>query len=343
MINVLAVLSNYPPDCQPASVEPLDSAGGMSGAQFWRIHAPRGEFALRRWPIEHPAPNRLGFIHAVLLHAAMNGCDFLPVPATTRNGETFIRHADHLWELTPWMPGIADYEMSPSVEKVRSAMHTLAKFHNAVTDFPESAAPGSAGGSNAIQRHLVRLRKLSPARISELAIAITDATGPQLAQLARQFLANLPRAFPQAMLQLEPLSNSQLRLQPCIRDIWSDHILFTGDEVTGVIDFGAVEIDTPATDVARLLGSLAQRHRTETWTEGLAAYNEVRPLSDVEFRAAYALETSGTILAGCNWIRWIYVEGRTFEDLDRIVERFRRVLNRCEQIGEPSGVKLFQA
>ncbi len=343
MTNVLAVLSNYPPDCQPASVEPLGSAGGMSGAQFWRIHAPRGEFALRRWPIEHPAPDQLRFIHAVLRHAATNGCDFLPVPATTRSGETFIRHADQLWELTPWMPGTADYETSPSVEKLRAAMHALARFHNAVAGFPASAAPGSAGGSNAIQRHLARLRELSPNRISELATAITDTTWPELAPLARQFLANLPRAVPHAILQLEPLSNSQLPLQPCIRDIWSDHILFTGDEVTGIIDFGAIDIDTPATDVARLLGSLAHRHRTETWTEGLAAYNEVRPLSDAESRAAHALETSGTILAGCNWIRWIYVDGRSFEDVGRIVERFRRLLIRCEQIDEPPGVKLFQA
>ena len=171
----------------------------MSGAQFWRIRAPRGEFALRRWPIEHPAPDRLRFIHAVLRHAATNGCDFLPVPATTRSGETFIRHADHLWELAPWMPGTADYETSPSVEKLRAAMHALARFHNAVAEFPASAAPGSAGGSNAIQRHLARLRELSPSRISELATAITDTTWPELAPLARQFLANLPRAVPHAI------------------------------------------------------------------------------------------------------------------------------------------------
>ncbi len=342
MTDVAVVLSNYSPDCQPTSIEPLGSAGGMSGAQFWRIQAPRGEFALRRWPIEHPAPDRLHFIHVVLRHAATNGCDFLPVPVTTRSGETFIRHAGHLWELAPWMPGVADYETSPSVKKLRAAMHTLAKFHNAVADFHAAATPSSAGGLNAIQRHLARLRELSPNRIKELATAITDTAWPEFAPLARQFLANLPRAIPHAIAQLEPLSNLSLSLQPCIRDIWSDHILFTGNEVTGIIDFGGIDIDTPATDVARLLGSLAQRHRTETWTEGLAAYNQVRLLSNVESRAAYVLETSGTILAGCNWIRWIYVDGRSFEDPGRIVERFRRLLICCDEIGKPSSLKLFQ-
>src|SRR5205085_7730253 len=48
----------------------------------------------------------------------------------------------------------------------------------------------------------------------------------------------------------------QLALQPAIRDVHHEHVLFTGDQVTGLIDFGALRIDTPLTDVARLVGSL---------------------------------------------------------------------------------------
>src|SRR3954471_11492519 len=305
MLDVHAVLANYPPDCRPTTIEPLGSVGGMSGAQIWRIHSPRGEFALRRWPIEHPAPDRLRFIHAVLRHAATNGCDFLPVPATTRDGETFIRHTEHLWELAPWMPGIASYELSPSLEKLRVALHALAEFHNAVADYPNPTVADSSAGLNAIERHLARLNGVSPVRINQLAQVINDAPWPELAPLARQFVAILTRTIPQAMAQLVPLSQVRPALQPCIRDVWSDHILFTGSEVTGIIDFGAVDFDIPATDIARLLGSFAQLSVGDTWTEGLAAYNEVRPISDIESRAAQALDASGTILAGCNWIQWI--------------------------------------
>ena len=70
-------------------------------------------------------------------------------------------------------------------------------------------------------------------------------------------------------------------LQPCLCDVWHDHVLFDGDRVTGLIDYGAMKIDHPAVDLARLLGSLAEDDLAG-WTIGLAAYREVRPLSGGE-------------------------------------------------------------
>ena len=127
-------------------------------------------------------------------------------------------------------------------------------------------------------------------------------------------------------------------MQPCLRDIWHDHVLFSGDVVTGIIDFGAIDFDTPATDIARLLGSLAStpvplgegqgegsERIAQTWHDGLAAYQTIRPLSSDETQAVHGLGASGTILAGCNWIRWIYTEGRQFENHEQVFARFRRI------------------
>src|SRR3990172_4401717 len=116
MDEIESILKLYPPDCRPRQIQPLGSAGGMSGAQFWRITAPRGTLNLRRWPQEHPTPERLRFIHAVLDHAAERDIAFLPVPIRATTGESFVSHAGHLWELAPWLPGNADYERAPSVE-----------------------------------------------------------------------------------------------------------------------------------------------------------------------------------------------------------------------------------
>src|SRR3990172_5563125 len=88
----------FPPDCQPTRVEPLNSAGGLSGAKFWRIVAPRGVLILRRWPIEHPTPERLQFIHVVLQYAATHGMKILPVPIAATTGTTFVGFDRHLWE-----------------------------------------------------------------------------------------------------------------------------------------------------------------------------------------------------------------------------------------------------
>lgn len=325
-------------------IEPLGSAGGMSGAQFWRITvvsrsadpARQRSLILRRWPTEHPTFERLQFIHAVLAHAAGQDINFLPLPIRATNGETFIQYAGHLWELAPWMPGTADYDRQPRVEKLCTAMIALAQFHLAVADYAPPIAPGSAGGSHAVNRHLARIKKLSSTAIDELSRAIHDTTWPELAPLARQFIAALPPAVPPAIARLEPLANAQLPLQPCLRDIWHDHILFTGDAVTGIIDFGAVDIDTPATDIARLLGSFADAGtvQAQTWREGLAAYSTVRPLSSDETQAAHALDASGTILAGCNWIRWIYINRRQFENHAQVLNRFRRILERVNSFDE---------
>ena len=371
MSEPLAVLDSYPPECHPTRVESLGSAGGMSGAQFWRITAPRGVLALRRWPAEFPSADRLAFIHAVLRHAAKRGIDFLPIPATTQTGHSFIFHDNHFWELAPWMPGIADYEFAPTAEKPAAAMRALAQFHTAVADFPSPFSVGDNAESprtnsqSAIHRHTHRLQQLFGTALTTLTRSINETTWPALVPIARQFVATLPESIPSALAQLEPLLTAHLPLQPCLRDIWHDHLLFTGDEVTGLIDFGAVDIDTPATDIARLIGSLEQgavpfssRNKTapappllttqpqvskrglspsptsaiseesQTWQQALTAYQSIHPLSPSEIEAAYALAKSGNILAGCNWIRWIYIEGRHFDDEAQVVERFRRIAAR---------------
>jgi homoserine kinase type II len=283
------------------------------------------------------------FIHAVIQHAA-RAIDFLPLPIKTHDGQSFVTAAGHLWEIAPWMPGTADYELAPSYEKLRAAMTALAQFHNAVADFQPSsknAATLHVAGPTAIPRRLARLRELTPIRIQALSNAINETTCPELAPLAREFLALLPNAIPRAVALLEPLANVALPLQPCLRDIWHDHVLFTGNQVTGLIDFGAIDIDTPATDIARLLGSLVDNtplpfregpgegsKPADPWQTALAAYSATRPLSPNETLTVFAIDAANPILAGCNWINWIYIDQREFDKHEQVIERFRTVLKR---------------
>lgn len=378
MNDVEQVLSHFPLSSLPSRSTPLGTAGGLSGAQFWRIDLPGRTLILRRWPTEHPSPGRLRFIHAILEHASHHTCDFLPLPLTTRTGESFVAEAGHLWELAPWMPGAANYATAPTPEKLFAAMRALGAFHNATTTFRVRCQDESLATTppSAIHRHLARLRDFTPRRLNELANAVRSTIWHDLTPLARQFLAALPNAMSRAIAQLEPLAHVALPLQPCLRDIWHDHVLFTGNEVTGLVDFGAIAIDTPATDISRLVSSLSDytplpsmerpgegsavtgavpfSHdtttgvaatigdapesavkrrpspsppcRAELWQHALAAYNAVRPLTESETRAAQALSTSAPILAGCNWLLWIYVEGREFENHAQVIERFRHIV-----------------
>jgi Ser/Thr protein kinase RdoA (MazF antagonist) len=197
-----------------------------------------------------------------------------------------------------------------------------------VHDFPFAPTAQEANRAPATARHLARLEELFRGGTKALSSEINHAVWPELVQLAKQFLVLLPACLPRAIAELAPLAHVPLCRQPCLRDIWHDHVLFSGDDVTGIVDFGAVDIDTPATDIARLLGSLVGDDAA-LWQTGISAYSTMRPLSDDELRSAKALDRSAPILAGCNWLRWIYKEGRQFEDRERIVERFRRIVARC--------------
>lgn len=346
MLEFSYVLSRYPVACQGPKIESLGAAGGLSGARFWRITGPQGLYALRRWPSEHPAPEQLQFIHGVLSHAARRGIACLPMPIATTDGRTFVQHDGHLWELAPWLPGAANYDESPNPVKLAGAMTALANFHVATADYESrfgsmTESPANAIFSQdrpcpAIAHRLERLRKLQKSGIGSLERAISAADWPELARSAKAFVELLPSAVPLVVGLLAPLAELPSALQPCIRDVWHDHVLFVGDEVAGLIDFGALAIDAPVVDVTRLLGSLAKDDATD-WQRGLEAYTTVRPLAAAERRAVAALDASGTVLAGCNWIRWVFVEDRQFDNRPQVEQRFEMLLDRLERLVRRNG------
>ena len=106
-------------------------------------------------------------------------------------------------------------------------------------------------------------------------------------------------------------------LQPCVCDPWHDHVLFTGDSVTGLIDFGSAKVDHVAVDLARLLGSLVGDDPHQ-WRMGISAYRRVRPFSDDERRLADVLDRTGTLLAATHWLRWSN-EGRRYDDPEAVL------------------------
>ena len=103
--------------------------------------------------------------------------------------------------------------------------------------------------------------------------------------------------------------------------------------MTGLVDYGAMKIDHPAVDLARLLGSLVEDD-AEAWTIGLKAYREVRPFSAEEEELAHALDLSGTILAASMWLRWLYHDEKKIENraaaglrLEALTQRMDRWLS----------------
>ena len=328
----LEVLAAYPEDCQPTRVEPLGAAGGFSGARFWKIQTPSATFCLRRWPKEHPSHDGLEFIQAVLWHVTREGFNLVPLPRETRLHGGYVRHGGYFWELAPWMPGVADFRENPTAEKLTAAMVALAEFHLAAAtfplpDLPESRSPG-------IESRLRQLERWMSGDLGDLRAAIVPGLWPDLESQAHEICSLAGGVAGEILSKLNGCSSFRISLQPCIRDVWHAHVLFDGARVSGLVDFGSLRAENVAADVARLLGSLAQDDG-DSWRLGLEAYQSIRPLSETELRLVEAFDLSTVLMAGLNWIDWIYRQRRVFESQNAIPRRLDEMIFRLQRLDRP--------
>src|SRR5262249_54349866 len=181
------------------------------------------------------------------------------------------------------LPGRASYHSSPSRLKLQSACTALGRLH----------------------RSWERLGEPKPAlipavwrRLREANFTIPDepTRGPldpksQALERARQVLPRWLQQLPGLLLPY--WSRKYAPLQPCLCDVWHDHLLFEGDRLTGLVDYATVRNDHVAVDLARLLGSLVEDDE-EGWRDGLVAYSRQRPLSEEDEALARVLDGTGT-------------------------------------------------
>lgn len=322
-----AILAEYPTEYRPYRVEDLGCAGGFSGARFWRLHTAAGRLCLRQWPAEHPALDQLQFIQAALWHVTLEGFDRVPLPRETQGQAGFVRHRGHFWEISPWLPGKADFREKPSVERLQAAMTALAEFHRAAESFPiPDPQPGVSPG---IHRRLERLKGWVAGDLAALMRSVDHELWPELEPRVCKILQLVPRATGGVLTLLSRASRGTVPLQVSIGDVWHDHILFVGARVSGLIDFGSMRIDSVAADVARLLGSLAGDNET-LHREGMEAYQATRPLSRTEQTLIEAFDRSTVLMSGLNWIDWIYRQRRVFESKQAIPGRLDDIVRRLD-------------
>ncbi len=327
---VLSAFGVLPSAC---AITALGGAGGFSGARLWRVQANQQTYCLRRWPAEQDA-TRLRFVHGVLEFAGMQ-LDFVPRLQRTAAGETIVEASGHAWELATWLPGEANFHQQPTAARLAAAMTALARLHVAWEYFPTrmtglAASPG-------IGERLTRLTEIEQT-LPAIEAALPRAT-PELRALAIPLIEHFRRRAVVVRGQLQAATHRQAMLQPVLRDIWHDHVLFSGDEVSGIVDFGAVRIDTVATDLARLLGSLVGDD-VEAWQQALLAYEAIRPLSADERALLPVFDASTTLMSGMNWLIWLLVEGRQFDGLPAIYRRLEEILRRLDHAGKQALIEL---
>ena len=322
---------------------------GFSGSPVWLVESlePGGATAKRHvlkgfagtW-----SPERAASIHRLMAVARRAGVGAVPANlkvaagAGAGSGTIATDGGGACFEMTQWRPG--EPVAAPSPRQAGAALETLARIHVALREAggneetPTAPPPAWARRVEALRAVIARgwdrptngvaapLQAAVAERRRAAAALLRDHGGlPLLARLA----AVVPPAVP---------------LQPVLRDVWQAHVLFVGDEVSAVIDWHAAGIDTPAADLARLLGSWeiggaypADARRISTlWSDALRAYRAIRPLAAEELSLIDLLHLAGVVGGLHNWFTWVLDEARSFPDPAAVLGRVDFLLKNLDSV-----------
>lgn len=286
--DVRHVLSHYPAAVAGLVWEPLGAAGGFSGANLWR----GGEaFALKAWPPDYPR-TRLEAVHRWMRQARSRGLAFVPAIVVTLDGPTWVEHAGRVWDVVAWMPGEANFHAEPTDTKLTAACTALAELHRAWANQRTIASTCPA-----VQRRLDILNTATH---------------------------RLPHVVATARAELLAWVNRPLPVQPCLCDVWHDHVLFTGRAVTGMIDYGAMKFDHPAVDLARLLGDLVGEDR-ERLRFGLDAYRAAGGPLPIDEAFVALLDRTGIVCAVLHWHQRPEANAAATQRRARLMARLEKV------------------
>jgi Ser/Thr protein kinase RdoA (MazF antagonist) len=320
------ILSRYPWRAQPVSPpQPLGGAGGLSGARLWRYPSAQGPLVLRAWPPHGTGREHIERVHRWLLMTADLG--FIPIPIRDQQGRTIGEYDGRLWEITPWLAGAADLTLPPSSAHLRRAFKGLAAFHQRLAEERiEGPSPGlrqrfeavnqlELGGFDTLERAIERRRgrDLSNCEAAMLWIRLARTTAPQVREPLRH------------------ASSRSVMLQPCLRDARPEHFLFEGDQLSGLVDFGAMAVDSVVGDLARLIGEWLNDDRP-AYRLALQCYEEIRPLAPVETSLIGPFKSAMALLSGERWIRWHFIEERGFDDRSAVTRGIARSIEQLQRL-----------
>lgn len=239
-------------------------APGFSGARVWRGTEPGAPpVALKQWP-DGTAPERVARVHLWLARAAHLA--FVPKVF----GAAFV--SGRAFELSEWVPGAP--VSAPTEVQLAAACEAIAELHAAWE------RERTFGPCPAVVRRLRALR---------------DPLPPVRDRLLARARAALAVRAPNVLRELEPWERRPVPLQPCVRDLRAEHVLFEGARVRGIIDYGAADTDSPATDLARYLADAPAanvEHALRAYRGALAPMELVR-----------ALVRTGAVCSLAGWLR----------------------------------------
>jgi Ser/Thr protein kinase RdoA (MazF antagonist) len=283
------VLSQYPNEfarCDWARV----NDGGFSGAIIWkgeRLDQPC--FALKQWPTTISA-GQLQRIHSRMTAARTTGCAFVPTIIPQLSEETFITNAAGCWEMTTWMPGQACVETTPNTNRLSAACEGVVALHRSWAI--EAIEPGHCPAISRRLRLFAEWDRLRPFNFTSYPAE------------SRTLLEESVRAVESRLMncraKLAAWHRVAVPLVTCHCDLWRGNMLFLGDRISGVIDFGAMKIDSPATELGRMLGDWVGL-APDAIADGVSRYQAANPPFPVSADLVQVMAETGAVGSLANW------------------------------------------
>lgn len=334
-----SIVRSFLGDAAIAEVVPV--TGGFSGANVFRVSTSEGEFSLRTSSTQaEPFPRTLERSR-FLRHLSEHGIP-VAVPRTPlHSSEPYLIRESLIWQLEPWLPGRACTSDELNDDRLIRLMQCLAAKHSiAATYCPTPLGKDwfecRQGPCPAVQDRLRIIESFSPSEISQLKESLV--TAPEgFRELSERVLASYHRCAAIVHSELQTWREVALPLHPCWRDLWSEHVLFSGDEVTGWIDPVACRTDHPATDLSRLLGSLFADDFSR-WDTALGSYAGVASLQRRDRQLVHTLDRSSVLLSGMNWINRYHQGAIPPDEFPAVEKRLEQIATRIERL-EPRSLR----
>ncbi len=261
-----------------------------------------------------------------------------PVGLRTSHGRAGLRYGDSVWTVEQWLRGPPAIGPPRLGKKLENACRVLACVHSVSEQWcSANTVPAGWHARSAAPWWLGRRIELWHEQFAVWSETRLDQRfhGHAFARLFDEWTELAPRLAEGVMPTASRLAAQATQNLGALRDVWHDHVLFDGDQVTGLVDLGACGVDSPMADLSRLLGSLVGDD-TSLWLRGMAAYGEVRALTGADRMLLDAYDATSVLLSGTVWRAKAGVRQGGFRaalneaDAERVAARWSRLLERLK-------------
>lgn len=332
-----AVLQHF----QLSPLEVRTVSGGFSGARVCRVKTTDQQLIALRWsePANAAELERREAICRWMHFARAAGCHWAPQPLkpnatalTTSTAPFLLTQPDGWWQAETWMPG-CPVDAAPTPAQLQQTLTALAQLHHtarcwALHEFTGGRGSATAGlrlangVSPGLERRLQLVRQLQSGALTRLLAAAAQDPDGDFRQLSLQLQDTLQQQLPDLHQQLEKLAPQSFTLQPVLRDLWQPHVLFSDDQVTGVIDWNAAATDHPAFDYSRLLASWYGQ-------QAVISKAQLRPehWTPAEHQLLQVCLKASLLLSPITWLQRRCAAGPATQPLPPdVLNRFRRLV-----------------